>query len=249
MRHIICIGVLCLLISCGRTQRNSPASETDVAVIEDVTDTFLVRPLTAPIMALYDFKGNMQKAAKFKMTLLTDKLLNPTESISIADASTTEKDNQHDDVHFREKMIMWFHEMLGKAVSDFQSKFTPCQPMGNSEVFATISGELNALAQSKAQHRVLLVFSDLQEHGSFFNCYSLQGQQQLGDEPDKVAAFLDTKRPLPKDMHGITVFLVYQPKDRLDDQRFDTMQGLYVRLLSKYGARVVVQSNGNHFDL
>ena len=249
MKQRIIISLLFLLTSCSKKQTYSAAIGTDLTVIQDITDTFLIRPSVEPIMALYNFKENKDRAAKFKITLLTDRLLNPTESMNLADDATTEKDNKMDDVYFREKMILWFHDMLGKTLSDFQRKFTPCSPMGNSEVFATISCELNELAQGTAQHKILLVYSDLQEHGSIFNCYSPQGQRLLQDNPDKVAALLNAKRPLPKDMRGITVFLVYQPKDRISDQRFDSMQKLYVRLLTRYGAQVIIQSNGSHFEL
>jgi len=247
MKIIKIMGLLCLLASCSKQHSEAVAPATDITVITDLTDTFAVYPQAEPILALYGFDNNAERAASFRQVLLTDKKLNPIEDIALESGKVSESHNTNDDVEYREQIIYAFQDAVRKAINDFKKRYA-VRPLGHSECFATISSELNRLAASTASQRTLLVFSDLQENEEDFSCYSEASQQLLRENPSKVARKLLRRCPLPESLVGITVYFIYDPPDRDADTRFGNMVALYQRLLKARGARVVIQADNKRYE-
>jgi hypothetical protein len=101
----------------------------------------------------------------------------------------------------------------------------------------------------KREVQILLVFSDQQENSELFSCYTKANQLLLHKSPDKVAKHLDSFHLLPENLKGYTIFFVYQPKTREEDQKYLEMITVYKMLLEPRGATVTIQASNNSYTL
>ena len=249
MKTISILIAFFVLASCNKQSTPAVLNETFVTTIDDLTDTFKLHPLATPIISLYDFNNNQDQAATLRLVLITDKKLNPVEQINLSDGVTTEKTNTNDDIEHRERLIYSFINSGTKAISDFHTQYAPKNgELKNSECFATISSELSLLSLNKSSRRILIIFSDLQENEEAYSSYTKDGKRLLQSKPNKVEELLLKRCPLPRNLVGISVYFVYQPQTRGQDILFSEMVGIYKKLLSERGARVIVQATNKMYQ-
>jgi hypothetical protein len=247
MKQLNILITACLLASCSKEY--TPATPASyISVIDDLTDSFALHPAADPILGLYDFQTDKDQAGNFRLVLITDKQLNPIEEIHIDAGTETEKDNINDEVDYREQLVYSFYDAIRKSLTDFHARYAHSSPLEHSECFATISSELNCLANSKASQRTLIVFSDLQENEEAFSCYTERGRNLLHTHPDKVMRLLQKRCPLPNDLSGVTVYFVYNPMNREQDISFSEMAGIYKQLLKERRARVVILATNKYYQ-
>jgi hypothetical protein len=239
---------LILLASCGKMNKDNIVHETDIVLVQDTTDTLLCLPEPGAILALFGFDVDKNQAASFTYSLITDKRNNPSETINIRDGKTTDKHNEDDDEDYREKLVLAYYDAVRDAVRNFQSVYQSGKSLDHSECFATIANELEGLVQKNGARRSLIVFSDLSENSRDFSCYSGKGKRLLQSSPMKVAELLLKHHPLPKDLRGISVYFVFNPRNREEDFRFGRMANMYRQLLQTRGARVTIQCQNSNFQ-
>lgn len=248
MKHILVLIVVCLFSACYKSEPAITHS-TDITVVHDITDQFQEQPDEHAILKLYDFANDKNQAARFRYVLITDRNLNAVAGSSIDDGSVTEKLNVEDEVNYRERLIYSFYNTVRNTMQTFKKEFSMPTPLPNSECFSTIATEICKLAESKSSQRILVVFSDLAENSSLFNCYSAKDRQLLSSNPKKVAKRLLQGIKLPDNLQGITIYFVFRPPDRESDILFGRMVSIYKQLLHERGARVVVQATSKQFEL
>ena len=249
MKQLKMLIVALLLIGCSKRSSRQVAPASYISVIDDRTDSFLLHPIANPILALYAFPNAPDQAARFRLIIITDKLLNPVEDAYIADGPTTERRNENEEIDNREQLVHNFYDWVRHAVADFHTRYSPAGgSLKHSECFATIADELEALSKSTAAQRTLIIFSDLQENNELFSCYTEAGQDLLRSNPAKVTKLLQRRHTLPESLVGITVYFVYQPRTREEDQRFSCMMAIYKSLLHERGARTVVQATNTYYQ-
>jgi hypothetical protein len=242
------LTVICILAACSKNSSPRMCHTTDICVIHDLTDSFDLQPAIEPILSLYNFQEDKDRAASFRLVLITDKQLNPAEEIHLEEGTITERQNINEEIDYREQLVYSFYDAVRTSFTDFQKRYAHSSSLGHSECFATISSELNRLASNKASQRTLIVFSDLQENEDIFSCYSKQGRYLFGTYPAKVAALLQKRTPLPNNLRDVTVYFVFNPKDRDQDRHFSEMVHIYRELLGERGARVVVQATNKSYE-
>lgn len=220
----------------------------NVTVICDLTDPQNLLPIAEPILKLLEFNRYKNTEASLKICPITDKNLNPAEEFHLADCSVTEKDNDNGDPYHREKIIVTFYDEVKRAFASFVTGLTPDSSLQHSECFSTIAGELQLMNSTKGVRNYLLLFTDLQENSSLYNCYSFANQKLLIQHPDTVVELFNATHLLPNDLNNTKVIFVYQPRTREDDNRFNAMLKIYRKLLEPRGAIVKVQANNNRFN-
>lgn len=248
MKQFISILVVCFLAACSKPKSSHPVHASRITVIYDITDSLKSIPLPEPILSLHDFESDQGQAANFRMVLVTDKLLNPTEEIHIDDEISGERNNTNDEVDYRQSIVLAYYDAVRRAITDFDKHYTSGTSIKHSECFATIASELELLANSNASQKVLLIFSDLQENSGAFSCYTPQGQYLLQNNQEKVARLLLSRHSLPDNLQGTTIYFVYNPATREEDIRFAEMFRIYKQLLHARGARVIVQASNKSFQ-
>lgn len=248
MKYILVLIAACLLTACHKSEPAITHS-TDLTVVRDITDQLQEQPDEDAILKLYGFADDKNQAARFRYVLITDRNLNPVAVNSINDGTITEKLNMEDEINYRERLICSFYDDVRGTMRKFQKEFAMPNPLRHSECYSTVVTEICRLAESKSSQRMLVVFSDLAENSSLFNCYSHKGQELLASNPQKVAKMLQRGIKLPATLQGITVYFVYRPPDRESDILFGRMVSIYRQLLHERGARVVVQATSKQFEL
>jgi hypothetical protein len=240
MKFKAIVGAAMLLSAC---QDNITSDYTSVTVIHDVTDSLVLNPEANAALSLYAFQTNRYRQAKFRFVLLTDKLLNPTQEITMDDGHL--KEGVAVDAQQRDNEIYSFYGSVKSAFSEFEPHYNIKTPQNNSECYATICSELHNLAKSTASQKYLLIYSDLMDNGTLFNSYSKKNAKLISDNPAKVGETLNKAQKLPKNMRGITVMFLYQPAGRQQDIEYNGMLQVYTSLLQSRGATVRVFATNN----
>ncbi len=107
-----------------------------------------------------------------------------------------------------------------------------------SEVFRLVTQETNRLSKLSGSRSILL-YSDLKEHSSLFSVYDKRQVKQLYKSPKLLAQNFSKKVPIAKDLSGITIHILYQPKLQ-EDQLFTALVALYRAVFESRGASVKV---------
>jgi hypothetical protein len=244
-----CILLLLLpfLSSCSKGAGAPAVRSTKVVLIDDLTDSFQLRPAPDPILSLYGFGKHKEQEAALDYVIINDRLLNATESIHLKSGAESEKDNMTDDVHYRDHLIQSFYAAVRKAFRDDPVRFTTERNIDQSRVFCTISSQLRRLASSHYQQKIMVVFSDLQENTSVFNAYAPESRRLLQQDPERVGSMLSRECGVPNRLEGITIYFCYWPRNRAEDERFMDMLSVYQLMLEKRGARIFFQAASDNY--
>lgn len=246
MKKIRLISILILLAACGKQDFKGADTVADITVLHDLTDTFVLAPQVMPILSLYDFVGNKNKAALFRYVLITDKQLNPVHEITIDDGSCTEEMNTGDELYHRELLVQAYMRHVQQSMNEFAVAY-PVTPLSHSECYATIAHELELMSKRPSTQKTLIVFSDLNENTDAFSFYRAKDSVLLRTDPQKVTKVLNKYRPLPNDLRGVVVYFVYSPEDREADKAFRKWIAVYKRMLEPRGARIIVQAQADRY--
>lgn len=244
MKNIIVLLLSCIFIyACQKKQEVNHS--TQINTVSDITDRQLLLPDASAILKLYEFDRDENKEAYFRISTISDKILNPAIELKLPNNTVSEHKNDLDDPNYREKILAGYTSRIQKAISDFDAKRHKDSSLGKSECFATIAGEIQQMQKKIFEKNIMLIYSDLQENSDLFNCYSKTDQALLHSNPDKVVSLFNNLHLLPDQLKGFKIFFIYQPKNREDDQRFVAMAGIYQKLLEARGATVKVQADNN----
>lgn len=107
-----------------------------------------------------------------------------------------------------------------------------------SEIFRLVVDEANKLSELSGTRSILL-YSDLKEHSSLFSVYDKRQLQKLYKSPKLLASKFSKEVPIAKDLSGITIHILHQPKLQ-DDQLFTALVALYQAVFEPRGASVIV---------
>ncbi len=239
--------LLMLLNACGKVEAVKEVAATDIFLLVDTTDLLSPYPQSKPLLALYDFADYKDQAARFRFTCITDRQLNAVLEYSLPGV-VPGKVNPEDEGEGRENNVVDFFIKVEGTIDSVVKHCRYLRTLPYSECFRTISHELQTLTNSSASRKILIVFSNLRENSDIFSCYGNAAQKLLQNNPEKVADSLSMACPLPANLSGIEIYLVYQPSDRIDDQVYLEMATIYKSLLESRGARVTIQTNSNQFN-
>jgi len=250
MKTHIHFAILCILfVGCSKKENNQIPKSTKIVVVHDVTDSFLLQPLADPVLNLYDFPQNKEQEAAFDFVVLSSRLLNPVKPLHLADDETTEEDNTADDPQYRDKLITKFYDNVRTVFRELPNRFRNQQSENRSMCFCTIVSQVRRLASSRYEKKLLIVYSDLSENNSVFNAYSLEDMKELQEDPEAVGNRISQQCTIPKNLDGITIIFVFQPRTREEDERFMDMVGMYHMVLEKRGAKIKIQAHNDNFQL
>jgi hypothetical protein len=240
MKQSIFILFSICFLSCKNSYVGQPVSVA-ITIITDPTDQRVIQPNADFTLALYDLESDKSKQVFFRLTSTTDMVINPSREVHMLSQDAEAKDNTNDDPYIRERHVLSFYEQVKQAikVSNHLQKDTGVYRY--SECFRSICREITLLQKKKFTQSILLVYSDLQENSDIVTVY---GSSTI-DTAMIRKRLLKTKM-LPNDLKGLTVYFIFQPRDRNEDKKFMAMYGLYQKLLEERHAVVVLQSNNNN---
>lgn len=239
MKHILFLLIIGTISSCKNNKVPVlPNSSKSVSVVFDVTDDHLLKPTAGALMPLFGFSQTPHSAASFRIGAITNKKLNPVYTCSIANGSVTEQQNKTNDPLHRSKCIAAFYERTQQLISKILLDDSTVE-LSNTECAFVIGRELQYFASDTSLQKTLVVFGNLMEKSELYNAY-----QTLPSQNDLIALLAQSKY-FPEKLNGITVFFVFQPKDRIEDKRYMRLVTAYQEMLEKRGAKVIVHANGD----
>jgi len=248
MKQYFLFATVLLLCSCSK-RTDHLVKSTKIVVIQDLTDSFALQPQPEPILAIFDLAHNKDMEAELDLAFITDRQLNPVQSIHLKDAASSEVDNKEDDATYRTKLIQKFYSKARGVFTEGPQRFKTTDPVDHSEVFCTIISQLRKLKATHFQKKLLIVFGDLNENSSNFSAYSEDNRKLLRNNPKEVAAKLSERCEVPKSLEDITIVFCFQPKNRQEDQLYLAMAQVYQLALEKRGARILFQASSDKIML
>ncbi len=240
MKTAIYLGSTLLIILAGIIiMRKSPDqhfTSTDITVMRDITDTQISQPKLSDVSTLLDLDNSKWDGANFKFVDITDVSYNHIYETKILPENQW-LGNELD----RDEKVKKFYTEISQILTNADT-----EKVGkvNSSIYKPIASELNCLSLSASQNKSLLVYSDLEENTDKFSFYDKKKIILLRTEPDSIRKYFEALSPL-KNLTGIKVFLIYQPKNNEADELYQLIAGLYKTLLESKGAKVEITANIN----
>ena len=207
----------------------------DISTLHDLTDKLLVQPKANDLLNLYDFTGeNKWNGASFRFSNLTDVSYNHASAVHI-DKAHNWLSNEPE----REKTILKFQNEVSNIVAQSTKDSIGKE---HSAIYLPIAMELERLSYSKAEKRILIIYSDLMENDLDLTLYSKNELQLLKTNPDSLKEVFEKRKTLPS-LVGIDVYLIYQPEDAEADGEYRIISAFYRRMLEEKGAMVHIAAN------
>jgi hypothetical protein len=234
--YVIIIACIVILLLTACTNLGFKAQTTAVSEIVDITDPLVAKPKPDNAVSLFDLNNNLWNGASFRLLYITNVSYNPMFEAKI------EPENQWLSNKFqRTDKVKTFYTNINTIVSN-----TATQVVGkdNSAVYFPIANELNKLSQNTATKKYLVVYSDLMENTSTLSFYYKQTYDLLKTKPDEIKQYFDSQMKL-SNLNGITIYLVYQPINAMNDEKYRVISGFYKTLFERRGAIVEVMASIN----
>jgi hypothetical protein len=209
-------------------------SSTEISVMWDVTDIFLAQPQANGIIPLYGLSSNKWNGAYLRFQNISSVSYNPVTEVSLLSANewlSNEYERDNDITSFTGQVQQTIADSLKDKVG-----------RRHSSIYLPIANELALLSQSSSQQKILLIYSDLMENDTNFSFYNKHIFTMLKNSPDKVREHFTAEQPLGN-LHGIEVYLIYQPKNACTDLEYQVVSGFYKTMLESAGAKVTITAN------
>lgn len=212
-----------------------PKTETTlVSVMYDITSQQTAKPDVVNIMPLLGLSSNEWNGSVFRMQPITDVGMNEVKETNI-EPENSWLSNSFD----RDKSLNTYYSQVQQLISDSSHDAIG---RAHSDIYVAIASELNYLSENTSNHKILLVYSDLEENLPDFSLYRKKDFNLLLQSPDKVQAYFLKKVSL-NNLKGVEVHFLYQPNDLADDNLYRAISGVYRSMLERAGARVTITAN------
>lgn len=235
LQVLISLVSFMILMGCQAPQ----SREVEVSILLDITNSTDYEEIDitpSDVLYFFSLEENPYNYGRFQVSTLTETHLSRKKQIKLPPVVSMDSYNKYS----RENMIHSFKEGIDSLLYDLKHHSKGKQA---SSIFIPLSREFERLVQSEADKKILLCFTDLFENtSSLFSVYSTKESQSLLHHPEKLTKLLTKNAPLPKDLKGIEVYLIYSPN--IDtDSGFLAISQWYKELLETRGAEVYIGAN------
>ncbi len=237
MKNVFFAAVVIALCSCTQNP-DLPYKKIAISLIADTTDIVSVVPKADPILQLYQLEKYPDAEAFFRFKVIKNVKLVPVTSYHLPSTTNMKTGG---DPQYRKRAIVQFYTEVRNSINQFKSRVQNSSELPNSECYYTICEELKHLAQNTYDTKVLIVLSNLFEK-SFVNVYTQHNLSSL-----QLSTLFEKMYPLPLRLEGIKIFFVFNPRDRVEDKRYDVIVTAYKNMLERRGAMVIVQADAEQF--
>lgn len=234
MKNIVyaLIAMSTLFIAC--TKPSNPF-DTVVTVMVDETDSLPNYPTAKSLLAPFKLTEYPWQGIQIKVTAITDKDVNNTETVSLEKA-----DRLTGNITIRRAKIERFAEQLQAQLATFDST----RNFPHSIIFRSIARQAALLATVNAPRRYVLVYSNLLEN-SEVNFYNPQTLALLESEPALIEKQLVADAPLTP-LNGVDISFLYAPASYHQNNIYMPIVRFYEHVYKAHRAQVHV---GTQFTL
>ena len=207
----------------------------EINVLRDVTEEMIAQPNATEIFGLYNLSGdNKWNGAEFNFSNVTDVSYNAS-SVEKIDAANEWLSNEIE----RNKEIRKFQDSVSEIITN---GLKDTIGRNHSSIYLTVAHQLIHLSESKAQKKILVIYSDLMENELNFSFYNQKEFSLLQSNSDSLKKVFEKWQSLPS-LNGIEVYLIYQPANAESDAQYKLASDFYRKILEEKGATVHVSAN------
>lgn len=234
MKKYIYIVVTGLIVSACTLSGNS---NTVISVLEDMTETdFVAKPSAKNIINQFGFDMDLWHSATFRYGRINSLIHNGRDFASIKQENALLGNELE-----RRRLVTNFN----KDVHDILYKPKESSGYNHSSIWLPIVEELKILQSDSISKSKLYVFSDLQENTRWFSVFRIADIQLLESQTDALVDMFLCKSQEIKSSRVIEVIVVYQPKTIAEDELFQKLKQLYLKLFSSLGISIKFTANLN----
>jgi hypothetical protein len=244
MKKMVIIILSCLVLNACKPGAPISTYSLGLSLIYDGTDTFFLTPSATDVLALYNLAGNAKEPAYFRYTTISDLVLNSSRIYHLPADSVTERLNTRGDMHFRDKVVQSFYDSVKQCVVAIPSFGGGSRP--SSQCFRTILSEVTTVADLPVTYRVALVYSDLQEFSTLYDCY--KNRHTVLTSPETVANHIEAQVGLPATFKKTDLVFLYQPENSSQEEAFLAMVEVYRLIFEKRGITIHVLSDNTNLN-
>lgn len=245
IRYFSIVVIVCLFGCTLKSSSNSQSPESSiVSVVPDITDDHTLFAKADALLQLFNCDVYFSGHCIFRIRPITDRQLTPISYCMLPNAHVTEMNNTQDDPQHRRKTIEAFYQKVKQLIADFNTRYDTIQELGNSECIRSISEELQYLASDTSDRKFLVVYSNLREKSDLLDSYSNSDLTSV-----MIATTIEDLRLLPDQLKGITVFFVFEARDRPEDRIYMKLAEAYKMVIERRGGIVNLQATDASFIL
>ncbi len=177
----------------------------------------------------------------YRQSLIADTFINRHREFTLSTPPSFLTGNSFDYRDKVKKFLKGIENEIALAKKDSSGR-------GSSSIYLPMARELRRLSNSKSGEKLLILYTDLIENTealSFFNSKHNIGErtlQKLIRNPKAIEIILQREMPLPKDLNGITVYIIHDTQVG-SERYFKPLLKLYQSMLEKRGAVVISGAN------
>ncbi len=243
MKNLIYVFVviISLVALTGYLYYNDPFTKsptTRIVVASDVTNSFIAKPNADEIFKGFGFKDDNLRGASLEVLQLTDVDYTPVVSLELNAESAFDTN-----IPNRIDTIQVFRERVRRVIDGITFKDT----LSHSSIFQPLMRQLQELAYSKSDRKVLVVYGDLMSNTNTLSLYSPENLALISSNPRHLTELLSQGEPLP-DLQGkgVEVYLIFQPRAHAQNEIYVKVSNYYKGLLESLGAKsVTISANLN----
>jgi len=221
--YLLAMGIV--LIAC---KKPSNPYDTAITVMVDETDTLPVYPTTQTLLSPFKLSDDPWQGMQISLVGIADKDVN-----AIITVSLEKEDRLTGNLTIRRAKVQRFITELQNAVATFRPHKCP-----RSIIFRAVAEQATQLANSAANKRYLLVFSDLLENSevSFYNPQTLA---LLKNSPATMEKQLQCNIRIPS-LNGMQVWFLFAPSSYSQNNVYMPIARFYESIYRAHNADVHV---------
>lgn len=204
------------------------------SVIIDKTDPLAVQPSLADVLAPLNLSEHKWEQVRLNISTFSEYKLNEKYALDLPGQFFLWA-NPGD----RDKDISLFGKQVDSVLTvvNRQNNGYP-----KSSIYAPLLEEVNRLAATKAELKNVLVYTDGCENTDVFSIYRDKDRELLTKHPEKVRELL-SRYGKPGNLHGVSIYFLFKPRNDIEDRNFSLMSGFYKQLFEAAGAEVHIGAN------
>lgn len=232
LTSITILTIVILAIGC---KSESKKYDVELSLMTDITEPgFIAKPTAEDIKKYFSNRASIWNGKKFNLIPITDVDINYTYSADLPSENVLVGNS-----YKRKKLEAEFFEEIEANFEKINAI-----PIGktNSSIYIPIVNELNRLVKSSSTEKILLIYSDLEEHSSLANFYNTSEIEKMVLAPDSIITLWEQNAVLPN-LSGIHIKIIYEPRNPIDNKKFRTLLLFYKKLFESKGAEVSISAN------
>ena len=230
----ICIILLSIAIAAYAAYVPKSVYRSETVILQDHTDKFLAKPDIASIIHLLDIEHHLYDEFNVRLSSITNYAYNLVDECQLPSVFVLKTNHKK-----RSREINKWTQSLESKLVMLNGNDTV---LPNSSIWIPLVREANRLSTVNAQAKNIVAFTDACENTSTYSIYDSTARNLLIHDRDKVKKLFEAQA-MPGNLHGITIYIIYQPKDEASNAYFLLMSDFFAEELRGAGATVVIGAN------